>query len=113
MRNQTLEIILKPSPIHGVGVFTLIRWDQGDKLPFFRDWTPTHCPLSRIELSYSYKENGYIFKPSNWHRMSICWYLNHSETPNVDAKSLKCLRDIAPDEELTIDYRLYEGELNL
>jgi len=36
--------------------------------------------------------------------MSIGWYLNHSDKPNVCALTWRSIRSIRPNQELTISY---------
>jgi SET domain-containing protein len=48
--------------------------------------------------------------PKSFNLMTVAWYLNHSDTPNVGCdKSYNffSLRDIREGEELTADYRSY------
>jgi hypothetical protein len=47
--------------------------------------------------------------PKNFNQMSIAWYVNHSDAPNVVVKDhqLCAARDIEPGEELTADYRTF------
>lgn len=101
-----MELILKPSPIHGVGVFAVKPIKRGTVLPLFdpRDWRVVKKPTG-IDKRFCSNGNGKYYAPRNWHRMSIGWYLNESRLPNVDAKDWQALRDIRAGEELTIDYK--------
>jgi hypothetical protein len=44
--------------------------------------------------------------PRDWHRMSIGWYLNHSDRPNVAMNGMRAraTRAIPAGTELTVDY---------
>lgn len=107
---------LRPSGIHGVGVFTYKKISKGLIIPLFEEddyryikrsqIKKTRLPLSFIEkYSIQYKD-GYS-SPKNFHRMSIGWYLNHSDTPNAfcdENYDFFALRDIKKNEEITVDY---------
>jgi hypothetical protein len=48
--------------------------------------------------------------PTNFNRMTVAWYLNHSESPNTkcdDDLNFSALRNINRGEELTVDYSTY------
>ena len=100
--------VLKPSRRQGVGVFAARQIATGKHLPLFagKDWSwLPRCPR-HIGERYCAKGDGGFYRPLDWHRMSIGWYLNHSLTPNVCAKTWRSVRSIRVGEELTIDYRV-------
>jgi hypothetical protein len=48
--------------------------------------------------------------PTNFNSLTVSWYLNHSNEPNVGCDKqfdFFALRDIEPGEELTADYSSY------
>ena len=99
-------LILKPSKIHGVGVFTTEAIRKGIELPLFDygDWQDIERPVG-YQRRYCTFEKGVWYAPENWNRMSIGWYLNDAGTgANVDAKKWFSLRYIKSGEELTINY---------
>lgn len=109
---------LKPSSIHGVGVFASQSIKKGEQLPLFEYDDHRFIPKSRIKtsgiaLKHFYKHalwypEGYS-APKNFNRMSIGWYLNHSDTPNAyhdDKHIYYAKRAIRSGEEITIDYNL-------
>lgn len=56
------------------------------------------------------KDKGKFFGcPKNFNQMSIAWYVNHSDVPNVvvSDNQLCAARDIEPGEELTADYHTF------
>ena len=121
---------LKPSPIAGVGVFALRDIQLGaDCFPGIKTDVETRF-VSDDELASSlapatYKmvtdfclpreedatPGRYVY--NSFHAMDVSYYLNHSETPNVemwcDPNSTLCsfraARDICAGEELLFDYR--------
>lgn len=102
-------LVLKPSPIHGVGVFTTSAIRRKDVVVLFpvRDWIIV--PKLRndyIGRHFCHKARRGWYTPRNPHRMVVGWYLNHSESPNValGAKSDRALRYIRSGDELTINY---------
>ncbi|MCK6450326.1 MAG: SET domain-containing protein [Alphaproteobacteria bacterium] len=110
-------IVLRPSTIEGVGCFTLapIRagqivknlWDDEDvRFVGAAEVPPELVPLHKRYCIES--ADGY-WCPLDFRRMSVGWYLNHSDAPNLASRdggnNYLALRDIAAGEELTIDYR--------
>ncbi|HMS33346.1 MAG TPA: SET domain-containing protein [Ignavibacteria bacterium] len=107
---------LRASAIHGVGVFTLVKIKKGSALILFEEDDFRFIKKSQIRKTglpeslirkYSIKYSDGYSSPRNFHRMSIGWYLNHSDDPNVYHNSeyeYFALRDIKKDEEITIDY---------
>jgi len=106
---------LMPSSIHGIGVFAIRQIEKGTRL-FDEDeeivWIDereiTSLPPS-IKLLYDdfsiIKEGKYGCLP-NFNNLTMGWYLNDSENPNVavdDEYNMSALRDISEGEELTID----------
>ena len=113
---------LKPSPIHGVGVFAIRKIPEGT-YPFENEksgliWIKKNdiVNLSK-ELLNLYKDfciirnNGELFGgPRNFNNLTSAWYVNHSSTPNLgcdDKYNFYALRTILIDEELTVDYRKF------
>jgi SET domain-containing protein len=107
-----IHLILKPSAIDGIGVFTLTPIKKGDKAPLFADDDTkviSRQENARLPKAYArYHVPDAAEKwwgPVDYHRLSIGWYLNHSSQPNIDAAAdFTALRAIRAGEELTIDY---------
>lgn len=95
-------LYLKPSPIHGVGVFTTSALRIGTPLRLFSgDWRRRPTNLRGRAASYCTDR----WAPKNFGRMAIGWYLNHSGLPNVEAKGEgRVIRYIPAGGELTVDY---------
>jgi SET domain-containing protein len=115
---------LRPSKIHGIGVFAIRTIDKGVFI-FTGDENPIvwinkadlgNLPLEIEKLYQDFaviKNNDTLYGcPKNFNVLTVGWYLNHSEDPNVGCKieedyEFYALRDIKPDEELTVDYRTF------
>ena len=112
-------LVLKPSAIHGIGVWTMDAIPAGE---FLRLWQPDDwrfVPFAEAEKDpdlwavrdiYCVKDKDGYHCPLDFHRMSIGWFMNHSDMPNVrSSKELNyeyyAVRDIAAGEEIVCDYR--------
>ncbi|HEY8572795.1 SET domain-containing protein [Phenylobacterium sp.] len=112
-----VETELRPSPIHGLGVFLLEPVKKGDLVWRFD---------SRIDRVYAPEEvaslpahmQSFLETYSTWHETAgvfvLCGdngrYFNHSEEPSTvsDGPAFgtdRAARDLAAGEELTSDYR--------
>ena len=115
---------LRPSPIHGVGVFAIKRikkgtllfsgdneemvWVEQDKLP--------RAPkeIRRLYDDFPVKKEGLYGCPISFNRLTMAWYLNEprkGDRPNVEGDpatyEFRTLRGIAAGEELTVNYDRY------
>lgn len=113
-------ITLKPSPVHGIGVFALRDIPQGCKTLFSRnvgEWI--RVPISDIdqlpdqtrnmvETYCLYDETHYYLPDYGFKVMDLVNYLNHSSTPNVisvnDGEYFESIREIKEGEELLVNY---------
>lgn len=107
------------SPIHGIGVFALRDIRVGDT-PLKSMVTNKEIKFSRDDLkkipssvkrhlsAFCLLEKGRLFIPKiGMNAVNLATYLNHSKTPNLvfdDDYVLIAIKNIACDEELTIDY---------
>ncbi len=112
-----VETELRPSPIHGLGVFLLQPVARGDLIWRFD---------SRIDRVYAPEEvdslpdhvQRYLRTYSTWHEASglyvLCGdngrYFNHAEAPTTVSNGIsfgvdRAARDLQPGDELTSDYR--------
>lgn len=102
------SFILKPSVIHGVGVFAVRDFTAGEHLPLFsEDYVVLgKWPDSPFD-AYCFEGSRGIVAPPDFTCMSVGWYLNSSSNPNArrDASyEWFALRNIKSGEEITIDY---------
>jgi len=120
---------LRPSKIHGIGVFAIRNIPKGTKI-FPADegelvWKrKSDLKLDQLpqEIRRFYdqfcliKDKGETYGcPKNFNLMTVAWYLNHSKTPNVGCDqdyTFFALRNIRDGEELTADYHTYNEFLN-
>ena len=117
---KEMFITLKPSGIHGIGVFATCDIPKGCKTLFSRN-TSGWILLSfaeaeklppqakeHIETYYLYDEENYFIPDHGCKIMDMANYLNHSNTPNIhsvnDGEYFETLRDIKGGEELLVDY---------
>ncbi len=111
---------LKPSSIHGVGVFAIRDIPKGSYIFEPDDDRTVFIPASETkvllpEIRRLYQDfcvlEGETYEcPSNLNKLTPSWFLNHSQNPNVAAdSSLKfyAIRDIKAGHELTTDYETY------
>ena len=98
-----IHLMLGPSAIEGLGVFTLTPIETGEPVPLSNENEArifSQAELAALQPAYA---NYYVpDKDGNWwgpidhHRMSIGWYLNHSPKPNIDVSDrFAALRPIA------------------
>lgn len=76
-----------------------VTFDQAERDPTLMEARETYCVRH---------EAGYCC-PLDFHRMSIGWYMNHSDTPNVLGRpdenfEYYAARDIEAGEEILCDY---------
>lgn len=88
------EVTIKDSLIEGLGLFSTCAIKEGKNLGM------THYQAPELE-------NGLCRTP-------LGGFINHSDTPNCEligigkSKYLITLKDIMPDEEITLKYSLYK-----
>jgi SET domain-containing protein len=119
LQSQTY-VMIKPSPLHGIGVFAIRDISKGTKDIFsegFGDWIkvskeemdalPIHS-RELIENHCLFDEDSYFIPEYGFKLVDLVIYLNHSETPNVkslnDGEQFEALVDIKAGEELLVDY---------
>lgn len=122
-------VMLKPSPVEGIGVFAIRDIPSGCRDVFgkpdaIEDWItvskqqveqlPGHAQL--LVGNYClYDENNYFIPAHGFKKIDLSLFLNHSDTPNIisinDGEFFEAIRDIKQGEELVIDYgEIVDGE---
>jgi len=119
LRNDTY-VMLKPSGVHGIGVFAIRPIPKGCQNFFSSgvgEWIK--LPIADVELlpqhskdlveTYClFDEENYFVPEYGFKVMDLVNYLNHSGEPNIksfeDGEHFEALRDISEGEELLISY---------
>lgn len=119
LRDETF-ITIKPSTVHGIGVFAIRDIPKGCNRIFSRNvgnWIkvpiseveslPEHSK-SLVETYCLYDEENYYLPDYGFKVMDLVNYLNHSTIPNIesvnDGENFVALRDIKAGEELFVSY---------
>ena len=122
-------VMLRPSPIEGIGVFAICDIPAGCRDMFGKPDPPEHwIAISRAEVeslpaharmlveNYClYDEHQYFVPRHGFKTVDLACFLNHSDAPNVvsidDGDYFEASRDIRAGEELLVDYgEIVEGE---
>ncbi len=112
---------LKPSKISGVGVFAIRDIKKGTAI-FYNDeesemiWVDKKRgkklpkEIKKLYKDFCVLKKGKYGCPENFSSLTIAWYLNHSEKPNVFSDkdyNFYASRNIKKGEELTANYNTY------
>lgn len=113
-------IMLKPSPVHGIGVFairdipkgcrTMFSKDSGEwiKLPIAEVEKLPEASKDLVETYCLYDEEHYYVPDYGFKKMDLVNYLNHSAQPNVrsvnDGEFFEAITDISAGQELLVNY---------
>ena len=121
-------VALKPSPVHGIGVFAIRDIPKGCRNIFSKtvgEWIklsfaeveqlPAYS-RNLIETYCLYDETHYFVPDYGFKLMDLVLYLNHSAEPNIisinDGEQFEALRDIKEGEELLVNYGTIAEGLN-
>lgn len=114
---------LKPSPGRGIGVFAIRAIPPGMN-PFAGDRLETvrvpradvdridDAEVRRVYVDFCPLVDDAFVAPVDLNLLTISWYMNHSDDPNVTADAdanFVTARPIAAGEELTTDYRAFSA----
>ena len=118
--HQDTYVMIKPSPLHGIGVFAIRDIPKGTRDVFSQgvgEWIkltiaevealPKHS-RDLVENHCLFDEDHYYVPDYGFKLVDLVVYLNHSDTPNVisinEGEYFEATRDIAAGEELLVDY---------
>lgn len=122
-------VMIRPSPIEGIGVFALIDIPKGCRDMFSKPdpndhWItiskeavgtmPEHARFL-VENYCLYDDAGYFVPDHGFKKMDLVNFLNHSDSPNLisinEGEYFEATRDIRAGEELLINYgEIVDGE---
>ncbi|MBA3975225.1 MAG: hypothetical protein C0504_13545 [Candidatus Solibacter sp.] len=123
--HEDVHARLGVSEIHGIGVFAIAPIAEGVHL-FGPETGGIRAVAAeivdglsdekrRLYLDFCVPHGGSYHAPASFNELTIAWYLNHGERPNVACtqdEGFVAVRAIGAGEELTIDYRaFYPGAL--
>ena len=111
------------SPLHGVGVIaicaipadTLVFRGEDERVAWVRREEVRRMPkaIRALYEDFGMVDGDMLGVPPSLNRLSVGWYVNHSDEPNVaagDDGRFRTLRRIREGEELTADYRTFVDE---
>jgi len=118
--HQHTFAMLKPSPLHGIGVFAITAIQKGERKIFSdheSEWIevskdevdalPQHARIL-VENHCLFNETHFYIPEYGFKIFDLAVYLNHSDQPNLisvnDGEFFEAIRDIEAGEELLIDY---------
>lgn len=117
---QDTYAMLKPSAIHGIGVFAIRDIPKGcrtifssgvgewKKLPIADVEQLPAAVRNLVETYCLYDEENYFVPDYGFKLMDLALYLNHSGTPNLasvnEGEYFEATRDIKEGEELLVNY---------
>jgi SET domain-containing protein len=117
---QNTYVMIKPSLLHGIGVFAIRDIPKGTRDLFSQgvgEWIkltiaevealPKHS-RDLVENHCLFDEDHYFVPDYGFKLVDLVVYLNHSDTPNVisinEGEYFEAIKDIAAGEELLLDY---------
>ena len=121
LRNDSY-VMLRPSPVAGIGVFAIADIPKGCRAMFSQPEPAEHwIGLARADVealppharrlveNYCLYDDAQYFVPEHgFKKIDLACFLNHSDTPNVmsieDGAYFEAMRDITDGEELFVDY---------
>src|SRR5258706_10898811 len=113
-------VMIKPSPVDGIGVFAIQDIPKGCRNMFSKnigewikipkeevDLLPSHSK-TLIETYCLFDDDNYFVPDYGFKVMDLVNFLNHSDTPNVrsvnDGEEFEALTDIPTGSELFVNY---------
>ena len=112
-----MPLVVRPSPIHAVGVYTTSAIRKGARIV---EYDGERITPEEADRRYDGASRTYLYGLEDGRTVidgeGLGAYLNHSCDPNCEVDEIKgrvwifALREIAPGEELVWDYNLYDDE---
>ena len=111
-----MSLIIRSSAIHAAGCYTTARIRRGARIV---EYTGRRITNGQGDRLYDGKDYTYLFGLRDGKHLidghGTAAFINHSCDPNCETDEIRghvwiiAARDIAPGEELTYDYNLYDG----
>ncbi len=111
-----MGLIIRSSAIHAAGCYTNAAISKGTLLA---EYTGHQLTKEQADISYEDSPITYLFGLGDGKMVIDChstaMFINHSCDPNCETEEkdgrvwIKAIRNIAPAEEITYDYCLYDG----
>ena len=112
-----MALIVRSSDIHSSGCYTTTAISKGERVA---EYTGPHLTKEEADAAYSNSSITYLFGLGYGSVVidgqCTAMYINHSCEPNCETIEedgriwIEAIRDIAPGEELTYDYCLYDSD---
>jgi len=112
-----MGLIIRSSSIHAAGCYTTSPIAKGVKVV---EYTGARIKKQQADARFKDSKITYLFGVGDGSRVingfGMAMYINHSCDPNCETEEVggkvwvMSLRAIAPGEELTYDYNLYDGD---
>src|SRR6266568_5694739 len=112
-----MPLVVRPSPIHSVGVYTSTPIRKGTRVV---EYAGERITVDEADRRYDGVDRTYLYGLDDGKTVidghGLGAYLNHSCDPNCEVDEIKgrvwlfAIRDIAAGEELAWDYNLYDDE---
>lgn len=111
-----MGLIIRSSAIHAAGCYTTTAIRKGACVT---EYTGPRLSKEQADRAYEHSPITYLFGLGRGEIVidghSMAMFINHSCDPNCETEEvdgrvwIKAIRDIAPAEEITYDYCLYDG----
>jgi len=112
-----MALIIRSSSIHSTGCFTTTAIRKGRRVA---EYTGPRLTKAEADIAYEHSSITYLFGLGDGSVVidgqGTAKYINHSCDPNCESVEaggriwIKAIRNIAPGEEITYDYCLYDGD---
>jgi uncharacterized protein len=112
-----MGLIIRSSAIHAAGCYTMARIRKGALVV---EYTGPRITKDEADVKYASSPTTYLFGVGDGTMVidghGTAMFINHSCDPNCETEEIDnkvwitALRNIAPGEELTYDYLLYDGD---
>jgi uncharacterized protein len=117
LKNLVMGLMIRSSSIHAAGCYTTSAIAKGVQVV---EYTGPRISKKEADKRFENSKITYLFGIGDGSTvidgMGVAMYINHSCDPNCETEEVEgrvwimSIRSIAPGEELTYDYNLYDGD---